>query len=133
MDFTFKDAMDVALRLGDNVNSLWNFYLTVQLALVGALLAISLRLKTGQKIVATIAFLIFVIVNWTGLMQQYYLLNAAIAELKLQVYTVDLKNDSLKAIIHNVDFSNRYWVTTVAHAISDIIVLCLIWFNRLRT
>jgi hypothetical protein len=63
VSFTLRDAINVTIQLANSVNALWTFYITVLLAITGALLFSSVQLTRSQKIVATVAFSLFAFIN----------------------------------------------------------------------
>ena len=129
MTFTLRDAIDVTLQLGNTVNSLWNFYLTVLLAITAALLFSSFRLTTSQKVVATVTFLLFSYINWHSLRFAYSLLSASTAEMKAQVSSADLKSAEFEKGISSMSVSSGSWLPTLVHVVLGAAVLFLIWFN----
>jgi len=127
--FTLKDAIDVTIQLGNTVNTLWTIYLTVLVAIAGALLFSSARLTTSQKVVATVSFLLFAFINWRILFETYSLLIAAIDEMKAQVPSAELKSTAFEKAISSVSFSSGIWLPTVFHVVLGAAVLFLIWIN----
>ena len=129
MSFTLKDAIDVTIQLANGVNALWTFYITVLLAITGALLFSSVQLTRSQKIVATITFCLFAFINWRSLLRTYALLAAAIDEMKAQAPSADLKSEAFEKSINAVSFSSGSWLPTLFHVVLGVGVLFLIWFN----
>jgi uncharacterized protein (DUF486 family) len=129
VSFTRRDAIDVTIQLANGVNALWTFYLTVLLAITGALLFSSAQLGTSQKVVATIAFCLFAFINWRSLLRTYSLLAAAIDEMKAQAPSADLKSEAFENSINAVSFSSGSWLPTLFHVVLGAGVLFLIWFN----
>jgi hypothetical protein len=129
MSFTLKDAIDVTIQLGNTVNTLWTIYLTVLVAIAGALLFTSVQLRTSQKVVATIAFSLFAYINWRSLLRTYSLLVSAIDEMKAQAPSADLKSEAFGKSINAVSFSSGSWLPTLFHVVLGVGVLFLIWFN----
>jgi ABC-type polysaccharide transport system permease subunit len=127
--FTLRDAIDVTLQLGNTVNTLWTIYLTVIVAIAGALLFSSVRLTTSQKVVATVSFLLFAFINWRILFETYSLLIPAIDEMKAQVPSAELKSTAFEKAISSVSFSSAIWLPSVYHVVLGAAVLFLIWFN----
>src|SRR5215217_8950867 len=129
MSFTLKDAIDVTIQLGNTVNTLWTIYLTVLVAIAGALLFTSVQLRTSQKVVATIAFSLFAYINWRSLLRTYSLLVSAIDEMKAQAPSADLKSEAFEKSINAMSFSSGSWLPTLFHVVLGVGVLFLIWFN----
>ena len=129
MAFTLRDAIDVTIQLANSVNALWTFYLTVLLAITGALLFSSVRLTRSQKVVATVAFCLFAFINWRSLLRMYSLLAAATEEMKAQAPSADLKSEAFEKSINAVSLSSGSWLPTLFHVVVGAAVLFLIWFN----
>jgi hypothetical protein len=129
VSFTLRDAINVTIQLANSVNALWTFYITVLLAITGALLFSSVQLTRSQKIVATVAFSLFAFINWRSLLRTYSMLAAAIDEMKAQAPSADLKSEAFEKSINAVSLSSGSWLPTLFHVVVGAGVLFLIWFN----
>jgi len=135
MNADLKEPLDIAISLGSVINTLWQFYLTVMLAVVAGLLFSDRRLKTNQKIMATIAFVLFAGFNLFILSKTYGVFNAALDEVRAQAEKVGpgaFESESLSSELSTIKIADS-WLPIVVHAIADIVVLILIWWNTFRS
>ena len=89
----------------------------------------STRLTTSQRVVTSVAFLLFAFVNWRVLLGTYSLLTGAIDEMKAQVSSADLKSTAFEKGISTVSIPSGPWLPTLFHVVLGAAVLFLIWFN----
>jgi hypothetical protein len=143
MSADLKEAFDVAISLGGVINTLWQFYLTVMVAIVAGLLFSKTQLKTSQqKTIATIAFVLFALFNLSVLSSTYEVFNAALEEVRAQAEkgdSADFKGESLRGELSTIAIAPSWvpvpisWIPIVVHVIADLVVLLLIWRNPLSS
>jgi hypothetical protein len=135
MNSAWRESLDVAISLGGVINTLWQFYLTVMVAVVAGLLFTDRRLNRYQKFMATIAFGLFAGFNWFILFNTYDLFNAALDEVRAQAEIAGadaFASESLRSKLSTIDMAPS-WLPILVHAIADALVVFLIWSNRFRS
>ena len=77
-----NDLIGVIFQLRDNINFLWNFYVTGCGFLIGWLFSGNIRWSRQTWAVISMFFCIFVIINANALHTEYLLLELALTDLK---------------------------------------------------
>ena len=135
MNADLKESLDVAISLGSLINTLWQFYLTVMVAIVAGLLFSNRQLKTNQQVIATIAYILFTGLNLLILYNTYEVFHAALDEVRAQAEKVDrdaFESDSLSKELRTIAIGPP-WLPIVVHVVVDLVVVILIWRNSLRS
>jgi hypothetical protein len=128
--FSAKDLVDIILKLADQINFYWNFYVIANIAMLGWLLSLNANPDWQLKAAVSIAFIIFIALNITALIRSYIFLQAALLEFKamdLSFRTINLPNQ-----ISRLSFSGykyRLWVT---HTVVDVFMIAILWSDKLQ-
>ena len=77
------DLVDVALTLREQIDFLWNFYVTACAILIGWTFSSRMVWSRQRQRVVMALFTLFAIVNLSALFKDYRLLELALAELRL--------------------------------------------------
>ena len=135
MNSAWKESLDVAISLGGVINTLWQFYLTVMVAVVAGLLFTDRHLNIYQKIAATIAFGLFAGFNWIILSNTYGVFDAALDEVRARAAIAGsgaFESESLRSKLSSIQMAPT-WLPTLIHLVADFVVVILIWFNNFRS
>lgn len=130
-EMEFQETLDLVFKLDGKIDFLWNFYVGINVVVIGWLLARKERGNLKLKAVLTIVYLLFVGMNLRAILENYAFLNAATEELKLIANTVTFKGDELKEIIQQKSYSDRLTFAWGIHLVVDSLILVAIWNDRL--
>lgn len=127
-----KNLADFILKLAEQINFHWNFYVVSNVAIIGWLLSLNNNPPLSLKILASVVIAIFFALNLTGLLRNYIFLQAALLEFKSIVNEVQFKTRDLPQRINNLSFDGykcRLWLT---HAVVNIGVIAVLWSDKLQ-
>ncbi len=119
---------DLFLNIVDKVNFYWHLYIISIIAVVGWLLSLKVSMRWQLKVLISVAFLSFVVMNVKALIGSYLFLEATRLDLEKHV-AVD-KFPHLSVIIKSISYESRYWSVIVIHSCVDTIMLIAIWSNK---
>lgn len=77
------DLVDVALTLREQIDFLWNFYMTACALLIGWTFSSRITWDPDKQRVVMILFVMFAVVNLAAIFKDYRLLELALSELQL--------------------------------------------------
>lgn len=113
-------------QAGQKLDSLWQFFVTVHLAIYGALFVFH-KMKGHQIFITIISYSAFSAINLRAKIEEYLLYKAFLDEIK------DVSKDKLVYVNeffsqYNID--DRFWITYSVHIVSFIFLVILICFSR---
>ena len=125
-----KDIINIVMKLSDSVNFYWNFYVVGVIAIIGWLISLKEHIKWQIKLLVSIGFLFFIILNIHGLLGSYTLLEASINELQESVNPSTFKTDKIFHTIKNISFSYYPQAVLGIHVVIDSGIFIAIWSNK---
>ena len=111
------------IATGQKIDQLWNFFVTVHLAIAGVLL-VSSNVNRNPWLVdicLLIAYLAFSAINFRAKGIEYKLLNVLTKEMS----GVDTKYKLLNTFFDDLSFSDRSYINIVRHLVSFLITLLI--------
>lgn len=109
--------------LGQNIDQLWNIFLTVHIALFASVYALWRRLDFRHFVMIGVGYCAFTYLNLSGLLSYYSILDRLIVDAKKAAPHID--SDTLK-VIASLDYANRPIVITIIHTSMFLIVAMLL-------
>jgi len=79
---TDYELAQIALSIGDQIDFLWNFYVTACAILLGWLFSSNISWDKDKQIALTVLFVIFAAVNLSAVYNSYTLFESALAQLR---------------------------------------------------
>jgi len=119
---------DLFLNIVDKVNFYWHLYIISIIAVIGWLLSLKQPMRWQLKVLISVAFLSFVIMNVQALIGSYAFLEAT--RLDLEKHVVGDKFSNLSKMIKSISYGSRWWGVIAIHSCVDIIMLIEIWSNK---
>ncbi len=116
---------DLFLNIVDKVNFYWHLYIISIIAVVGWLLSLKHPMRWQLKVLISVAFLSFVVMNVIALLSSYAFLEAT--RLDLEKHVVKDKFPHLSVIIKSISYGSHWWSVIVIHSCVDTIMLIAIW------
>jgi hypothetical protein len=123
-----KDVAQLFIAATDKIQFYWNFYVVMLIALIGWLVSTQSTLNFSLKLLITVGYLVFVVMNLVGLGRSYTFAEALRKDL--------LAMDGAKALTHTHAMLNSYSFITQrgaaiwVHVILGLAMLSVIWFAR---
>lgn len=119
------DLLQVYVMAGDQLDALWEFFVTVHLAIAASLYGIErLRiLKVHEYFLLSIGYLAFSIINLRAKHQAYEFLIAVELELEKILSTTEFQ--SLKDFFSNIEFTDRVHIVWIVHIATIAIIIAL--------
>jgi hypothetical protein len=124
-----KEVADLFLAAVGKVEFYWNFYVVMLLALIGWLVTSKTPFGTHVKLIVTVGYLLFALMNVIGLWGAYTIAEA----LRLDLLAVAKETNRLA---HSVDvisarsFEGQRTLAVAIHVIFGAVVLTVIWFRN---
>jgi hypothetical protein len=109
----------------------WNFYTLTMLALIGWLVSMKKDLGTGMKLLITVGYLLFAIINLIGLWISYTLAEALRQDLLVSAKATPEILKNTRAIISEISYDSQRILAFVVHVIFGVFVLSVVWFGAL--
>jgi hypothetical protein len=135
-----KNLVDLVLKLGDWVNTITNFQILMNLAVLGWLFSSNEPWPIYQRIVIAIGFAVFALYNIASQHENHNRLQVALSELKAAVDYSQITDDPAKrAVLHTDAFKKMLredrvfntWLITIGYILWDSLVVLLILFSHL--
>ena len=127
----FKDAFDIAMKVGDKVDVHWRQFFVVVLALVAWLTSKISVLGTWEATILSIAIILFFLFNTIGLIRSYLLMSVAISEAYTIALATQFSSDKTNAYMDQApdELSFRYQIPIVilTHCFTCVFLLYLVW------
>ena len=126
------DALDIFFKAEDGIRFYWQFYVVGIVALMGWLISLEHNLTRGLKLLVSIAFLLFMAMNITGLLNSYVLINAAQNDVSNMLRSIEGSSTKDTEII-NVILKMWYPKSIIwwLHGIIDSIMVLAIWSDTI--
>ena len=114
----------------NQIDSLWQFFVTVHLALVAALYGIERlrRLKNLEIIIFSTAYLLFSCINIRAKLDIYRLLIAIDKEIDINIKESNL--EILRRYFSGVEYDDRVLVLLAVHIFSALAIATVVFINR---
>lgn len=138
-----KELTDLVLKAKDNVYFFWNFYVAGILAVMAWLGSLDKNPSWQLKLIISIAYLSFMVMNLSGLLGSFALLRASIREYLAavekpgheinEIDRVFYKEHSMFRTIRlfNREIHRYKFVVFGLHILIDTIVLIALWNNNI--
>ncbi len=120
-----KDIADLFIQGVGKIEFYWHFYTGTVLVLIGWMVSASVPLNRRLKILLTLAFFAFALMNLVGLWGSYEFTEAIRRDLvALPASTFAHAH----ALLSQRDFLDHRTLGIVVHVVSDLFVVGVIWF-----
>jgi len=126
-----KEIADLFVTATGKIEFYWNFYTVTLLALIGWLVSTKNALRPRLKILVTVGYLAFVLMNVIGLWGSYTFAEALRQDLLISVKTAPDTLKNAQAVLFERSFESQRMLALVIHAILGAFVLSAVWFGRL--
>jgi len=117
------ELMQIFSMSSGKIDSLWEFFVTVHLAIFGGLF-IYKKLKTDQLCIALISYIAFSLINLRAKIQEYKLYESLLFEIKGMKFQ---QIQNLNNFFSNYDISDRFLITYAVHIFSFVAFLYLLY------
>ena len=121
-----NDLIQAYVFTGQKIDVLWNFYVTVHLAIAGFLLALKTKIKWPIATALSVAYLGFSIINYRAKAIEYDLLNSLISDIAL----IDTGHKSIDGFFNQQDFSDRTFINIIVHIFSIILIIIIYKYSN---
>lgn len=138
-----NNLISFALEIQGRVNFYWNLYIVGITGLLGWLVSGEKKFSREVKLLISVGFFIFVIINACSLIRSYDLLSAIVAEVQSQVQSLSkigkdpFQTEGIEVFIKSFErfLSNRtyLWTVTAVHLVLDLGILYILWSNKFKT
>ena len=119
------ELFEILIQTGQKLDSLWEFFVTIHVAIIGALFIFH-QMIFSQKIITTFAYLTFTGINLRAKIEEYELYVASLKDLK----GLDLSGTAhLAEFVSQYELNDRIMISWLVHGISLLILLYLVWYS----
>jgi hypothetical protein len=124
-----KDVLNVVFKMTDYLNFQWNFYVIINIALIGWIFSSPIDAWGWQKkLICSIAYLLSVLMSIMVLSRTYRLLFDVLEELSYCAKDIQFRSDKFRTAFKEVRPVNKKFSITL-HIIGNVIVLLCIWIK----
>lgn len=109
------------MLVGQKIDVLWNFYVSVHLAIAAALFYFR-KLTIWQYSIFGVGYLFFTVINWRAKTNEYEFYDAITSEIKLR----DLQSTTVNRFFEIYEVTDRIFINNTVHIVSGILLLVLI-------
>ena len=134
-----KDFIDLILKAKDNIYFFWNFYVAGVLGVMTWLLSLEENPRWQLKLLISIAYISFMLMNISGLLKSYALLRAAMKDYFVAASKADSVTDKIYLFFHressiftkirliNLAIPRYKLVIFGLHILIDVLILIALW------
>ena len=127
MDEQIKHTLEIIEKLESRINTYWNFYTIVVVAVIGWLLSSKTPFTVPQGIALTIAILMFFTANFSVMRSATKRVIAFESELNIASKKFEFNSNALKSNLSNDSMPRRLIASYILHGIVDLAVIYAIW------
>ena len=121
------NTLDLAFKLHDQILNFWNFFIAFTTILVSWVFSRERKWSHSKRLIITIAFILFAILNLTGLIPSHKTLEIIINELNNSEPTVLEMNSKMLHSMTNY-LTRRFWeLSILLHIIIDSFMIYTIY------
>lgn len=119
-----SQLISMLLTSGQNIDSLWNFYVTVHLGIAGAIIY-SKRIDRSYVLVFAIGYSVFSLINFRAKDNEYKLYTSIVSAIK-ESSSFDELPATIKLFFNAYDVDDRLMINIGVHMLTAISVLLLL-------
>ncbi len=124
-----KDAIDIFFTSRQNIQSFWNFYALVVVALLGWLVSLDDNLGWQLKLLVSTSFMSFVALNAIALLRSYDLVVSSQEDIKDLLARGEKDHQHVASLILRMKFRSKpVWAL---HAVVDTVLLVALWSDKI--
>ena len=131
-----KEIADLFITAVGKVEFYWNFYTVTLLALIGWLISTKMVLGFRLKLLITVGYLFFVLMNLIGLWGSYSFAEALRLDLLEAAKNIPCKLNKVanaqKLLSQQRSFDFQMTLAIIIHFILAILILSVVWFGLLK-
>ena len=118
------ELMQIFSIAGQKIDSLWEFFVTVHIAIFSGLFLYK-HMKKDQLVISLFSYGLFSIINLRAKIQEYELYQSLLQDIKEINFNENVNN--ISNFIGNYDVSDRYMVTYFVHFFAFMVLLYLLF------
>lgn len=129
--FTQQFLVETWIAVGNKIDVLWNMFIAIHFAVFGFIFTITHNrsLRIHEKLVAMVAYSIFLYINFNALLSSYEFLQALTLQYQNSFLESTKLTPSLKAYIEGLDYSHKVGQLALTHGFGLVIVFFTLGFN----
>ena len=124
--------LDIVFKLGDNVNKLWTFLLLISGAAAGWSFSHSGNWDGGQRALATVLYLLFILVNGCAMFRMYRWLKTAMDDLRDATRNPDEQGPKLSVAMSRIKPPGGEVLPYIVYVLVTGSVVASIWYPQLK-
>ena len=122
------DLLQIFSMAGEKLDALWNFFVTVHLAIYGALFVFH-KMKPHQMWITVVSYVAFSAINFRAKYFEYRLYGALLDEIRrLDLNSKDLRH--LSAFFSQYSIDDRVFIAASVHIIALVFLVFLLFKSR---
>ena len=125
-----KDIADLFLAATGKIEFYWNFYTVTLIALIGWLVSRKQPFQPKLKLLITVGYQAFVLMNVLGLLGSYTFAEALRLDLLAAPQAVPDSLVHARDVLNKHSYDDQKILAMVIHAVLAVFVLGVIWFGR---
>lgn len=123
-----RDVAELFIAAVDKIEIYWNFYVVMLIALIGWLISLKNALPFKLKLVITVGYLAFALMNISGLYGSYTFAEALRLDMMGMEKVQELK--TVHKILSGSSYQGQMIAMFVIHLVVGTLVLAALWFGR---
>ncbi len=120
----YKDLLQIYLMSGQKIDSLWEFFVTIHLAIFGIFFLIE-RVKNNHIIIFYVSYILFAVINLRAKIYEYNFIISIYSELKESTHNLT----SISKYFLSHQFTDRIFVTLFVHIFAFLCVSLILFMQ----
>ena len=125
------EVLDLLAQNSDRIDTLWNMFIGVHLAVLGGLIVLPMRVHWFEKVLAICGYAAFAFINRNGVVDTYNYHFALLDEVNRLSPDAQETGRIVVDYLHRFDLRSKLWYLTYVHPAAAVVVVGAITFaNR---
>ena len=129
---TGAETIEIAVEIGSRLDVHWGLFITVHMAMLGALVYIDNPLHWMEKVIFVAVYLGFALTNYGAMAGQLILLNAAYADVAQMPANGSTLIEKMTEFHESGRHLNAAWTVSIAHVLMALLVVVTFVFQPLK-
>ena len=127
-----NEYTEIVLSFVNKVDSMWNHFFAANAGIIVWLTSVENEIPVSYRITATSIYLMYMFVNFISIMRAYVFLNYSISEIKLNINSLEIKDEKIINGINRLNYKNRYYMVIVSYLMAIVLINYILWTSEYK-